>query len=249
MLKTFADGRLFGDRTGSEPADLLALHGWRRDRSDFRVVTAGFDAVALDLPGFGASPPPDEPSGAAGYAAALRPVVDSMAERFTIVAHSFGGRVACHLAIEHPDRVDGLVLTGVPLLHRVGRGHAKPAWSYRALRWAHRRGFVSDERMEAQRRSRGSDDYRNATGVMRDVLVTAVNEEYGGLLPRITQPVELVWARSDDAAPLEVAERAADAFPDAQLTVLDGPAHHDLPIVSADELIQAITRVRGRAVR
>ena len=56
--------------------------------------------------------------------------------------------------------------------------------------------------MEALRRRRGSDDYRNATGVMRDVLVIAVNEDYEDLLPRITCPVELVWGDDDTAAPL-----------------------------------------------
>ena len=82
---------------------------------------------------------------------------------------------------------------------------------------------------------------------MRDVLVTVVNEHYGDLLPRIDVPVELVWARRDDAAPLEVAERAVELFPDAQLRVLDEPDHHDLPIVAASELRGAIDRVRRRA--
>lgn len=247
VLTTFADGRLFGDRTGGEPADLLALHGWRRDRSDFRLVTAGFDAVALDLPGFGASPPPAASMGAGEYAAALAPVLDELADRFTIVAHSFGGRVACHLAVEHPDRVEALVLTGVPLLHRRDRSPGAPSPWYRLVRFAHRRGLVSEDRMEALRRSRGSDDYRQATGVMRDVLVTVVNEEYGSLLDRIEQPVELVWARSDDAAPLEVAERARGRLRRGELTVLDGPAHHDLPLVAADALIAAVDRARHRA--
>ena len=247
MLTTFAGGRLFGDRTGSEPADVLALHGWRRDRGDFRVLTDGLDAVALDLPGFGASPAPDEAMGAAGYADLIAPVLDELAERFVAVGHSFGGRVACHLAVDHPDRVRGLVLTGVPLLHRADRTSARPPCRYRLVRWAHRRGIVSDERMEELRRSRGCEDYRAATGVMRDVLVTVVNEQYGDLLPRIDVPVELVWARTDDAAPLEVAERAQAMFPDAHLTILDEPQHHDLPLVAADALRAAVERVRARA--
>ncbi|MEM8902213.1 MAG: alpha/beta hydrolase [Actinomycetota bacterium] len=249
MLTTFSGGRLFGDRTGSEPADVLALHGWRRDRSDFRLATEGLDAVALDLPGFGASPAPEAAMGAAGYAALVAPLLDELADRVVVVGHSFGGRVACHLAVSRPERISGLVLTGVPLLHRADRTTSTPSLGYRLTRWAHRRGLMSDDRMEALRRSRGSDDYRAATGVMRDVLVTVVNEEYGELLPRIDVPVELVWARRDDAAPLEVAQRAQGRFPDAHLTILDEPAHHDLPLVAAEELRDAIERVRERAAR
>lgn len=247
VLTTFSGGRLFGDRTGSAPADVLALHGWRRDRSDFRLLTDGLDAVALDLPGFGASPEPDVATGAAGYAELVGPVLDDLADGVVVVGHSFGGRVACHLAIAHPERIRGLVLTGVPLLHRADRGGSRPPWRYRLIRWAHRRGIVSDDRMEELRRSRGSDDYRAATGVMRDVLVTVVNEQYAELLPRIRVPVELVWARADDAAPLEVAQRAVAMFPDANLTVLDEPQHHDLPLVAADALGAAVDRVRRRA--
>jgi hypothetical protein len=40
----------------------------------------GFDAIALDLPGFGATPAPPSASSAAEYAAAVVPVLDEMSE-------------------------------------------------------------------------------------------------------------------------------------------------------------------------
>ncbi len=63
MLRTFAAGRLFGSVTGSAAPRLLALHGWGRTHRDFDGVVAPvgeepLPAVAIDLPGFGASPPP-----------------------------------------------------------------------------------------------------------------------------------------------------------------------------------------------
>ncbi|HZD66295.1 MAG TPA: hypothetical protein VE152_09375, partial [Acidimicrobiales bacterium] len=63
MLKAYDAGRLFGTRTGTGPAWVLALHGWRRSHRDFDAVLGGrsgppVDAVALDLPGFGATPAP-----------------------------------------------------------------------------------------------------------------------------------------------------------------------------------------------
>ncbi len=244
MLSSFAGGALFGARTGAVPARVVALHGWGRTHRDFDAVLAGRDGLAVDLPGFGASPPPPAAVGAAGYADATEPLLAGAdtADRFVLVGHSFGGRVAVHLAARHPDRVAGLVLTGVPLLRPEGRA-TRPAAAHRVARWLHRRGLLSDERMEAQRRRRGSVDYRAATGVMRDVLVTVVNESYEGQLDAIGAPVELVWARHDDAVPVSVAERAARRLADAHLTVLDGPSHHDLPTVAADELGAAIDRL------
>ena len=67
-LRVFADGALFADAIGTGPPRVIALHGWARRSSDFRQVLGELDALALDLPGFGASPPPSEPWGAEDYA-------------------------------------------------------------------------------------------------------------------------------------------------------------------------------------
>lgn len=239
MLRSFSDG-LFGEQYGEAPPRVLALPGWMRPRADFRHVLDGLDAVALDLPGFGgASPAPAEATGAAGYAGLVRPALESCADRVVIVGHSFGGRVAVHLAADHPDRVAALVLTGAPLLFRAGRP-GQPSLSYRTVRWLHRRGVVSDARMERLRLERGSADYQAATGVMRDVLVRVVNESYEDVLPRVACPTALVWGDDDDAVPVEVAERARALLGGpASLTIVPG-AGHLTPLTAPPALRRAI---------
>lgn len=240
VLRAFADGTIFGDAYGSDPPDVLALHGWRRDRSDFREVLAGLDAIALDLPGFGASPAPPTAWGGAEYAHALEPVLEQMAPRAVIVGHSFGGRVAVHLAASFPDRVAGVVLAGVPLM-RVTTP-PKPSLSFRIAKALNRVGLVSDGRMEAKRRQAGSSDYRAATGVMRDVFVHAVYETYEDQLKAITAPVELVWGDDDTAAPIAVANKAAHLLAHPSLTVIPG-AGHLTPLTAPNEMHSAIVRL------
>ena len=58
MLKTFAGGRLFGECYGQGTAWVLAFHGWMRSHRDFDEVLEGIEAIAVDLPGFGAAPAP-----------------------------------------------------------------------------------------------------------------------------------------------------------------------------------------------
>lgn len=240
MLRSFGEA-LFGEQYGTAPARVLALPGWMRQRSDFRQVLVGLDAIALDLPGFGgASPPPDDPMGAAGYADAVAPALEACADRVVVLGHSFGGRVAVHLAASHP-QVGALVLTGVPLLFRAGRP-GRPSASYRIVRWLHGRGLVSDGRMERIRHERGSADYRAASGTMRSVLVTVVNESYEEVLPHVQCPCELVWGDDDDAVPVEVAERATALFGDrASLTIVPG-AGHLTPLTAPAALRGAIER-------
>jgi pimeloyl-ACP methyl ester carboxylesterase len=241
MLQAFASGRLFGTAHGSGAPWVLALHGWRRDHRDFDATLDGVDALALDLPGFGATPPPDTAWGAADYAAAVAPVLDEMRTPVVVLGHSFGGRVAVHLAATRPDEVAALVLTGVPLIRRQGTG--KPALSFRMARALNKRGLLSDARMEALREQHGSADYRAAKGVMRDVFVRVVNESYEDQLRAVRCPVELVWGEDDTEAPISVAEAAAEIVSGATLTRLPG-AGHLTPTTAPDALRDALLRHR-----
>ena len=241
MLKAFAAGRLFGTSFGSPPGRVLALHGWRRTSADFAAVLDGLDAVALDLPGFGASAEPPEAWGAAGYAAAVAPVLDELGPAPVVLGHSFGGRVAVHLAAAHPDRVGALVLTGVPLVRLPGAARRRPAPAFRLGRALHRRGLLGEQRMERLRQRYGSADYRAAQGVMRGVHVRVVNESYEDQLAAIRVPVELVWGDDDAEVPVAVAEAALGRLADGRLTTVPG-AGHLTPLTAPAALRDAVGR-------
>jgi len=240
-LRSFLDGALFAEVYGEGTPDILALHGWGRRGSDFAAVLEGFSGIAPDLPGFGASPAPDEVIGADAYADIVAAILDSFDRPPVLVGHSFGGRVAVCLAAKHPSRVGPLVLTGVPLIRlRTGR---RPAAGYRFARWMNRVGLFSDVRMEKEKRKRGSEDYRTASGVMRDILVKVVNESYEGQLGRISSPVHLLWGEDDTDVPLSVAEAAQALIADADLEVLSGVGHF-VPLQAPDAVREAIVRAR-----
>jgi pimeloyl-ACP methyl ester carboxylesterase len=199
-------------------------------------------AVALDLPGFGATPPPPEAWGSAEYAAALVPVLAELQVPAVVVGHSFGGRVAVHLAAAQPGLVKALVLTGVPLVRQAAGSH-RPPLRYRVGRALHGRGLVGEARMETLRQRYGSADYRAATGVMRQVLVRTVNETYDDQLRALRCPVELVWGDDDAEVPLSVAETATGLLARPNLTVCRG-AGHLVPLTAPDGLRLAIERHR-----
>ncbi len=238
-LRTFADGALFAEAYGAlEKPRVLALHGWGRRGADFKLSLADIPALAVDLPGFGASPTPAEVIGARGYADALLPVLEHFDHVPVVVGHSFGGRVAVCLAAAHPEKVGHLVLTGVPLVRM--RPPNRPSTGYRLLRWLHRAGFIGDERMEALRRRRGSADYRATSGIMRSIFVEVVNESYEQELRSISSPISMLWGAEDKEVPVAVAEAARDIVEGVGKTSVDfqvvpGVGHH-LPIEAPDRL-------------
>ena len=241
-------GEAFGTRTPT----VLALHGWSRSRRDFPAVLAppnaeSLDAIALDLPGFGSTPAPRQAWGSREYADLVAEVLPDMAGPVVVLGHSFGGRVAVHLAAARPDDVAALVLTGVPLTRPEGRG-PRPPLAFRAGKALRRAGLLSESRMEGLRRRYGSSDYRAAEGVMRQVLVRLVNERYDEVLAAIRCPVILVWGDDDSVVPLEVARTAAGRFANARLVVVPG-AGHLTPLTAPLVLHEAVSEgLRQRQV-
>jgi pimeloyl-ACP methyl ester carboxylesterase len=240
-VKTFAGGQLFGERYGAQSPRVVALHGWGRTRADFDAVLRSRDAVALDLPGFGVSPPPPSAVGTEWYRDAVIPVLEELDAPPVLLGHSFGGRIAVQVAAARPDLVEGLVLVGVPLLHRADRTIRKPPIGYRMIRLASRLGLVGEARLEAARQKYGSADYAAAEGVMREILVRVVNESYEAQLPQVAASALLVWGSEDRDVPVEVARRAAAMMPEASLEVLDGVGHH-VPLERPDAVEAALER-------
>jgi len=247
VLQAVADGRVFVERSGDTPPQVIGLHGWARTRTDLLPALREFASASVDLPGFGHSPEPEPGWGSRDYAELCRRAVSELtSEPCVLVGHSFGGRVAVCLAAEHPELVRGLVLTGVPLVRKQPAG--KPTLTYRAGRSLHRHGLLSDVRMEALRQKYGSADYRAASPVLRSVLVNVVAESYDDELRRLQCPTTLVWGSRDTVVPVSVAETAVALVPHAELEVL-ADADHDLPLTHPDAIASACRALLAGATR
>ncbi len=250
VLRSYGDSRVFGESYGAGPVRVVWLHGWARQAQDFAAAARllgerGVASVALDLPGSGASPVPSAAGGARHYAELIVPALRDVGDGpIVLVGHSFGGRIAVVVASQHPELVGGLVLTGAPLVRL--RAPARAPVAYRTLRWLARRHLVSDARLESARRKYGSSDYRNAQGVMRDVLVANVAESYEPELSALHMPVTFVWGERDLEVPYAVATRAADLVPsETTMTVLDGIGHL-LPLEAPAALVDAVVEALGQ---
>jgi pimeloyl-ACP methyl ester carboxylesterase len=105
----------------SSKPTLVFIHGapsslsyWKGYLSD-SILLSRANIYALDRPGYGysglANPMPDIEA----QAAVIRPILDSIQHAhhpIVVVGVSYGSPIACRLAMDYPDLVDGLVLTG-----------------------------------------------------------------------------------------------------------------------------------------
>lgn len=230
VLTTLLDGELLAERHGDSSFSVVALHGWGRTRADWNPVLSGLDAIAIDLPGHGATQAPATAWGSPQYAdhvlAALDRELDGEDRKIVLLAHSFGGRVGIHMAAHRPELFSRLVFTGVPFIRPTGSGKS-PAL-FRVAKRLHRLGLLPDSAMNHYRERYGSADYRDAHGIMREIFVKVVNENYDAEIATVADaqiPMDLVWGSEDTAAPLSANAVVADRVPSAQLEVINGSGH------------------------
>jgi pimeloyl-ACP methyl ester carboxylesterase len=105
-----------GYRQSGAGFPLVLLHGWGTSSRCWQQTLAHLadtsHLYALDLPGYGASPPLPEKSGSERLADLVIEFADAIgAECFDLNAHSFGASVAAYVASRWPERVRRLVLT------------------------------------------------------------------------------------------------------------------------------------------
>jgi pimeloyl-ACP methyl ester carboxylesterase len=112
-----------GGAEGAGAEACLLLHGLAASWEWWGPVLPGLAAdrrvVALDLPGFGASDPPEssESYTATDLVRTIEAVCCALGlGRVALVGHSMGTMLACELAYRHPERVSRLVLVGGPVI-------------------------------------------------------------------------------------------------------------------------------------
>jgi haloacetate dehalogenase len=108
---------------GGNGPPLLLLQGWPQTHIEWRHVAPElakqFTVVATDLRGYGDSSKPPDGENHAGYSkrALAQDQLEVMRQlgfdRFSLAGHDRGGRVACRLALDHPQAVSRLALLDI----------------------------------------------------------------------------------------------------------------------------------------
>lgn len=203
-----------------EGKDILLLHGWGQNIEMMKPLGDNlcnrFRITILDFPGFGGSDEPKVPWSIADYSDMLEEFVKKLEiKRPIIMGHSFGGRVAIRYSAYNP--IEKLVLFGSPCI----RVQKELPLSVRLLK-AVKKLPGMDAIGEKMKKYIGSRDYKAASPVMRQTLVSVVNEDLSKFAREIEEPTLLIWGEVDDEAPVSDAYELEKMMIDAALIVLPG---------------------------
>lgn len=112
-----------GADSGPASGTIVWIHGlsgsWQNWLENLPVLAAaGWRCIAMDLPGFGASPMPAEKISMSGYAAIVDELLRTLGvTRAVVVGNSMGGFVGAEIALRFPTWVQKLVLVSPAGLH------------------------------------------------------------------------------------------------------------------------------------
>lgn len=222
--------------TGFGENVVVILQGWGTKLEVYDSVAAcmneKYRVIQFDFPGFGGSDEPKEAWNVDAYADFFIAFMQKLGiKKATLMGHSYGGRVIIKLTNreELPFEIKDIVLVdSAGILPKKSFQQKVKIKQYKLLKKILNLKLIYamfPEMIEDWRNRQGSEDYRNATPIMRQCLVMAVNEDLTALLPGISVETLLIWGDADTATPLADAKLMEQLIPKAGLAVIPGAGH------------------------
>ncbi len=205
-------------------SDVVLLHGWGQNIAMMKPIgdrlQKNHRITILDFPGFGESEEPKTALTVYDYCEILEELLKKLkVKKPVIMGHSFGGRIAIIYASRN--EVEKVVLFGSPCI----RKEVKPSLKLRMLKSLKKIPGINKLEGFAKNHM-GSRDYKNASEIMKKILVNVVNEDLSECAKKINVPTLLIWGDRDTEAPVEDAKELEKIIPDAGLIVLPNSTHY-----------------------
>lgn len=231
-----------------------SMYAWRKNLAP--IAAAGFRVIAFDNRGFGYSDQPATGYDNESYVRLTVALLDSLhIADAVLVGHSMGGAIAAQVAIEHPERVRGLVLIG-----SAGLGAREPI----ALRIA---GWPLVGRAMVALRGRGmtarllratyADPEKVTEADVDQYYAPTVQPDYGralrgvlrefrfdgllGRLEHVAAPTLLLWGEEDRLVPMGLGRMMAIGIPRAAFLSV-AHAGHSVQEEAPDEVNRLIIK-------
>ncbi|WP_084217439.1 alpha/beta fold hydrolase [Xenophilus azovorans] len=241
-LPSGAFTRVLAAGHGDRHVVLVHGTGGRADRWSRNIdalAEAGLRVWAVDLPGHGyASKGKGVPCSVPAYRAFLAEVMDALAiPKATIVGTSLGGHVVASHALEHPQRVERIVLVGsmglVPIgqeaRNRIQAGannQTREGVESKLRRVMHDPALTTPELVEEEWRINNSAGALDSFATLGNyIAIDLDNDVIGETLAKSSLPVLLVWGEEDKTVAPAVGRQAREMLANSQLALIAGAAH------------------------
>lgn len=219
---------------GQGPA-ILILHGWGGSSDSWIKVQEilakqGYKVICPDFPGFGKSNTPPEPWGVDDYVKWVNNFVHFQnLEKFSLLAHSFGGRIGIRFATKYPEKLNNLILCDSAGIKHPPLPHQRIFWILAKIGNAlfSRKPFIrfKDGARNALYTMARRKDYLKADGTMKETIKQILADDLISNLPQIKLPTLIIWGQRDRMVPLKDAYTMREKIKNSELVILPKVGH------------------------
>ena len=199
--------------------DIVLLHGWGQNIEMMKPLgdhlSDHYHITIIDLPGFGLSKEPVYAYDIFDYVETVHDLLKELnISNPIMMGHSFGGRIAIVYASKYP--VNKLVLFGSPCVRHEYKSFKQSLFK------TMKKVKIFKPLVNVMKKHVGSEDYRNASPLMRDILVKTVNQDLSEYAKKIKCSTLLIWGENDVAVPVSEAKELDELLSDSALIILPG---------------------------
>lgn len=172
----------------------------------------------MDLPGFGNEKLISSDWGIKEYAQwVAKKIKKNNLNSIVLVGHSFGGKIAAQVAIDHPELVKKLILVAAPLLYM-------PPLKIRLKIVLHKVG----KRLFPKKRSITKNmEYKEAIEKgLGEVFKKSVNYDMTKQLPEIKCPTLIIWGSKDKTAPIAIGQKMHSLIKHSRFEEIQNSGHN-----------------------
>ena len=187
----------------------------------------------LDMPGFGSSEEPSKSFNVDDYVSFIIDFIEAQnIEELDLIGHSNGGRIIIKLMNNKnvKFKVNKIILIGsAGIVHKKTLLQKIKIKTFKICKKILQIKIMQDifpNLLLRFKNSFGSEDYRNASPIMKETLVKLVNEDVREFLPKINIPTLLIWGENDTATPIEDGEIMEKLILDAGLVKIKNASHY-----------------------
>jgi len=214
---------------------VLILHGWGGTSDSWARVQKilakqGYRVIVPDFPGFGKSKTPPEAWGLKEYSDFILNFIEAIGlKKFSLLGHSFGGRIAVKFAVTEPERIKGLILCDAAGIK------PKPGFKTRLIFTLARIGnAVFTPKILARFKDGARNlfyiflrkrDYMKADDTMKETIKKVLREDLLPELPQIKSKTLLIWGEIDKLVPLKYGYIFKEKIINSELIILPKIGH------------------------
>jgi len=234
---------------------LLILHGWGGSSDSWQKVIdilekENIKLIVPDFPGFGKSKTPPQAWSVQNFVEWLKEFLENLKiDKFFLLGHSFGGRVAIKFAVNFPEKLKALIL--------VNSAGIKPKWGpketlifYLALlgNAIFAKNFLKRFKDKARNifyRFFRDRDYGKAKEEMKETMKKVIEEDLFPLLPQIRVKTFILWGEKDNVVPLKYGKMMKEKIENSELIIFPNVRHSphlEIPEKFSEKIIEILKK-------